>query len=195
MDAARRKQMRVYVEKAYTTFHGKDPEGQEKLCDQAKAQALPPADFKILSSHEIAAEKEKELAARDPQLAFWLKVKEALTEAGGQTYFDAGMKDALVPPEGAPPLKGKLVRHTPAKNPKELVLALADDTTPEVTIKLDNPMVGAAPEGTVLQFRGVPKLFTREPFMVTFESEKEQVTGWPAPVSKKAPAKKAVKKK
>lgn len=196
LDPAARKQMFAYFEKAYTTYHGKDPEGLQQVCEVAKTHALPPADFKILSQHEIAELKEKELKEKDPQLAFWVILRDALKAPGGDQYFESSMKDALVPPEGERPLRGKLVRYSPAKNPKELVLALSDDSTPEVTLRLEEPLTGAAEPGTVIQFRGVPKQFTREPFMLVFEAEKQHVTGWPAPVPKKAPpAKKAVTKK
>ena len=194
LDPARRKQMYAYFEKAYTKYHG-SADGMQQVCDLARKQALPPADFTILSVAEIAELKEKELREKDPQLAFWVKLRDALKEPSGEQYFEAGMKDALVPPENERPLRGKLVRHNPAKNPKELVLALSDDTTPEVTIRLEEALVGAAPAGTVIQFRGVPKQFTREPFMLVFEAEKDQIAGWPAPTPKKAPpAKKATKK-
>ncbi len=195
LDPARRKQMYGYFEKAYTKYHGSN-EGMAQVCDLARKQALPPADFTILSVAEIAELKEKELREKDPQLAFWVKLRDALKEPSGEQYFEQGMKDALVPPENERPLRGKLVRHSPAKNPKELVLALSDDHTPEVTIRLEEPLVGAAEPGTVIQFRGVPKQFTREPFMIVFEAEKDQIIGWPSPAPKKAPpAKKAVTKK
>lgn len=195
LDPARRKQMYGYFEKAYTKYHGSN-EGMAQVCDLARKQALPPADFTILSVAEIAELKEKELREKDPQLAFWVKLRDALKEPSGEQYFEQGMKDALVPPENERPLRGKLVRHSPAKNPKELVLALSDDHTPEVTIRLEEPLMGAAEPGTVIQFRGVPKQFTREPFMIVFEAEKDQIIGWPSPAPKKAPpAKKAVTKK
>lgn len=196
LDAARRKQMYAYFEKAYTNYHGKDPEGMKEVCELARTHALPPAGFTILSTHEIAELKEKELKEKDPQLAFWIKLRDALRDQGGEQYFEAGMKDALVPPEGERPLRGRLVRHSPVKNPKELVLALSDESTPEVTVRLEEPLVGVAEPGTVLQFRGVPKQFMREPFMLIFEVEKDQISGWPSPTPKKAaPAKKAVTKK
>ncbi len=195
LDPARRKQMYSYFEKAYTKYHGSN-EGLQHVCDLARKQALPPADFTILSVAEIAELKEKELREKDPQLAFWVKLRDALKEQGGEQYFEQGMKDALVPPENERPLRGRLLRHSPAKNPKELVLALSDDHTPEVTIRLEEPLTGAAEPGTVIQFRGVPKQFTREPFMIVFEAEKDQIIGWPSPAPKKAPpAKKVVTKK
>ncbi len=195
LDPARRKQMYSYFEKAYTKYHGSG-EGLQNVCDLARKQALPPADFTILSVAEIAELKERELREKDPQLAFWVKLRDALKEPGGEEYFEHGMKDALVPPENERPLRGRLLRHSPAKNPRELVLALSDDQTAEVTVRLEEPLPGVAQPGTVIQFRGVPKQFTREPFMLVFETEREQISGWPSPAPKKVPpAKKAVTKK
>lgn len=195
LDPARRKQMYAYFEKAYTKYHGSG-EGLQQVCQLAKTHALPPENFTILSVAELAELKQKELKERDPQLAFWIMLRDALKEANGEQYFESSMKDALVPPEGERPLRGKLLRHSPAKNPKELVLALSDDSTAEVTLRLEEPLTGTAEPGTVIQFRGVPKQFTREPFMLVFECEKDQITGWPAPTPKKAaPAKKAPAKK
>ncbi len=196
LEESRRKQMEAWLSKAYTTYHGQDPEGLKELCNVARANAFPPPDFKILSSAEVTALKEKELAEKNPQLAFWLKLKDALIAPNGDQYFESGMKGALVPPENVPPLKGKLVRQEPAKNPKELVLALSEPNTPEVTLKLDEAMVGRAEPGTDLEFRGIPTAFSKEPFMVTFEAEKKNVSGWPAPApTKKAPPKKGASRK
>jgi len=192
LDEARRKSMDAYLSKAYATFHGKDPAGLQDLCEKAKANAFPPADFKILSEAEIAARQEEQLTKENPQLAFWLKLKGALQEATGEQYFESGMKDALVPPEGQPRLKGILISHEPAKNPKTLVLGLSNATTPEVTLKLEAPMIGRADPGTALEFRGEAKSFTKEPFMVIFNAEKANISGWPPPPP---PVKKAVPKK
>jgi tetratricopeptide (TPR) repeat protein len=198
LDEGRRKSMDVYLNKAYATFHGKDPAGLQELCEKAKASAFPPADFKILSEAELAARKEELLTKENPQLAFWLKLKAALLEPTGEQYFESGMKDALVPPEGQPPLKGILISHEPAKNPKTLVLGLSNANTPEVTLKLETPLVGKADPGTALEFRGEAKSFTKEPFMVIFNAEKANISGWPAPpppVKKAVPKKGVVKKK
>jgi len=198
LDEARRKSMDTYLNKAYATFHGKDPAGLQELCEKAKASAFPPVDFKILSEAEIAAHKDELLTKENPQLAFWLKLKGALQEATGEQYFESGMKDALVPPEGQPPLKGILISHEPAKNPKTLVLGLSSASTPEVTLKLETALIGKADPGTALEFRGEAKSFTKEPFMVIFNAEKAHISGWPAPpppVKKAVPKKSVVKKK
>jgi tetratricopeptide (TPR) repeat protein len=181
----------TYLEnKLYTGFHG-SKDGLDDLRKLAKAQALPPAGFKVKSAGELAVEKEEEFKKSNPMLALWRNIKTELTGAGGQAYWD-NMKGALIPGDAVPgvtKLKGKLVSQKPAKAPKELVLALSDATTPEVTLVLDEPMRAAAEPGTEISFEGVAANFTKEPFMVTFDVEKAKVTGWPAPPppAKKAP--------
>jgi len=197
LDEARRKPIDTYLNKAYTTYHGKDPAGLQQLCEVAKANAFLPADFKILSEAEVVEGKHQQLSKENPQLAFWLKLKEALQDTGGGQYFETGMKGALIPPEGQPALKATLISHDPARNPKKLVLGISSPTTPEITLILDEAMTGKADPGTILQFRGVATSFTKEPFMVSFEAEKTSIAGWPAPPPpvRKAPAKKGVVKK
>lgn len=196
LNPATKPQIDSYLTKLYTSYHGKDEAGLAQLKQEAKAEPFPPAGFHIPNETEVSNAQDAELAKKDPSLAFWKKLKDALQEENGQQYFDQGMKGALVPPEGAPPLKGKLVSAEPARAPKTLVLALSDATTPEVTLKLDTPMSGTAAPGTELTFRGIPASFTKQPFMVVFDAEKTNVKGWPAPApAKKAPVRKGAGKK
>jgi hypothetical protein len=196
LDPARRKQIEAYVEKAYTTYHGKDPQGFQQLLQTAKTSAFPPADFKILSESEVADHKEKQLASSNPSLAFWVKLKTALTQADGVQYFENGMKNAVIPPEGQPLLTGTVISQEPAKNPKVVVLGVEDPNTPEVTLRFETPLAGSAPVGQKVQFRGVAASFTQQPFMVTFDTEKKNLTGWPAPPPvRKAPVRKGTRKK
>jgi hypothetical protein len=78
---------------------------------------------------------------------------------------------------------------------KSVVLAVSGGG-PEVTLKFDAPVPGSPAPGTKIQFRGVASTFTKEPFMVTFETEKKNITGWPAPEppAKKAPVRRTKKK-
>jgi len=197
LDPARRKQIEAYVEKAYTTYHGKDPQGFQQLLQSAKASAFPPPDFKILSASEVAEHHGKQLAAADPALAFWVKLKTALTAPDGVSYFDNGMKNAVIPPEGQPLLTGTVISQEPARNPKVVVLGVEDPNKPEVTLRFETPLPGSAPVGQKIQFRGVATSFTPEPFMVTFEAEKKNITGWPAPAApaRRAPVRKSASKK
>ena len=191
-----RQQVGAYLAKAYRTYHGEDAAGLKNLQELAQSRAFPPEGFRIKSVHELEAEKRAALAQADPALALWVSIRENLVAEGGERYFTDSMKDALVPPESMPAFKGTLVSQDPAKNPKTLVLAIQNPDTPDVTLKLDTAMTGAAPAGTVLQFRGAPESFAKEPFMVTFQVEKENVSGCPAPTppAKKAPRKAAPKK-
>ncbi|MCS6952832.1 MAG: tetratricopeptide repeat protein [Bryobacterales bacterium] len=189
-----RQDVNKYLEKVYAAYHG-SLEGLDQIRQMARTQPLPPADFKIKSAAEIAMEKEEELRKANPMLALWLSVKKELTAEGGEQYFQERVKQALLPGAAVPGVtkfRGRLVAAKPPRNPKELVLAISDATTPEVTLRLEEPLAGTAEPGTEISFAGVAAEFTRNPFMLTFEVEKGQVEGWPAPAPKKAPA---VKKK
>jgi hypothetical protein len=192
-----RQKVNEYIKKVYTAYHGNDPQGFQLLLDTAKAQAFPPQDFKILSEAEVAHQKEEELAKTNPQLAFWLRLKQALTGPTGDDYFNGGVKGALIPPEDQPPLKGFVISQEPARAPKKVVLGMSNPTNSEVTIELENPLPGPAEPGTPIEFRGVAKALTKEPFMLTFDVERENLKGWPAPQRRAPPARKkgAAKKK
>jgi tetratricopeptide (TPR) repeat protein len=191
-----RKKILDYITRNYTTYHGEDPEGLRQLLALAKTNAFPPADFKILSADEIAEHKEKELAATDPALALWVRLKSALVTPDGEQYFETSMKHAVVPPEGQPAFTGTVISQDGARAAKSVVLGITNPGTPEVTLKFETPIPGNAEPGTKIQFRGVATSFTKEPFMVTFEAEKKDLKGWPAPEppAKKAPPRKAAKK-
>lgn len=183
-----RRKILDYITKNYTAYHGEDPEGLRQLLELAKTNAFPPPDFKILSEAEIAEHKEKQLAATDPALALWVRLKSALVTEDGVQYFDNSMKGALVPPEGQPAFTGHVISQDGARAARTVVLGISDPNTPEVTLKFETPVPGTVAPGTKLQFRGVASTFTKEPFMVTFEAEKKDIAGWPAP---EPPAKKA----
>jgi len=180
LPAEGRKQVDDYLTKAYTGFHG-DTSGLAELKAQAKAAPLPPAGFKIKSVREISVEKaqaEEEFNKNNPQLAQWKAMKQGLL--GDATYFDQ-MKGAKLPK-----LRGTVL----TAKPKEITLALSDTTTPEVTLKFENPV--KADPGAVLQFEGVGESFSKEPFMLTLTADKSDVEGLsaaPAPKKPAAPAK------
>jgi hypothetical protein len=172
------------VIKGYNAFHGADAEGLKQLRALAVAQPMPPAGFTIQDKNQIAAANAAKLAADDPQLALWKGIKDQLTATDGEQYFTEKLK-GTAPPK----FKGKLVSTTPAIRPKELVLAIDDADTPEVTLKLETALPGKADKGTEIQFQGVPSAFTKDPFMLTFDVDsKDKIEGWPkqaAPPAKK----------
>ena len=67
---------------------------------------------------------------------------------------------------------------TPAVRPKELVLAIQNPSVADTTLKLDSALPGKMEPGEEIEFDGVAKSYTKEPFMVTFEVEKAKVVGW-----------------
>jgi len=192
-----RQQIDTYFINTYNRYHGQDPQGLAQLREQAKAQPFPPAGFKIENVEELKAKNEEEFRRKNPALAMWMNVKQELTGPNGTQYFNDNMKGAEVPggAEGIEYFKGKLISAKPAVRPKELVLAITDPNTPEVTLNLDAPLPGKAEPGTEIEFAGVPTAFTKDAFNITFDVEKKKIAGWPgkevAPVRRHA----AVRKK
>ena len=168
-----RPQVEAYLNKIYNAYHGPDDEDLKKLRQMAKASALPPGDFKMKTAAEIAAEKEEEFKTKNPQLALWMSIRRQLTETNGEQYFESSMKGT-----GLPKLKGTLVDAKPACRSKELVVALSDATHPEVTLKLDMPLTNKPDLGSEIQFDGgAPQEFTKDPFNLTMDVEKEKIEG------------------
>jgi len=179
LNPAGRAQVKQYLTKAYTDYHG-GADGLDQLLAQAKTAAIPPGgllNFKILSTADKAAEeakKQQELAQQNPSLALWLNLKNELTGANGESYFNTNMKGAQTPA-----FTGALVSEEPETRPRKLVLAIADGKTPDCTIELESPLPGKADPGTQITFQGIAQSYTANPFMVTFKAEKANVKGWP----------------
>jgi tetratricopeptide (TPR) repeat protein len=180
-----------YLDKAYVTYHG-SKDGLDDVKSQAKANAAPPAGYKIVSVLDLEKDKmaKAEAEAKEhPERAMYMNIKAALTAPDGADYFSKNMKDAL-----APTFKGKVVKLEPATNPKTIVLSAIDGTTPDMTLKMEAAMPGTVEVGTELSFEGVSESFTADPFMVIFKVEPAKLHGWTgkaaAPVRRAPPAKK-----
>ncbi|MEO8597595.1 MAG: hypothetical protein ABI759_30025 [Candidatus Solibacter sp.] len=191
MDA---KALNNYLESAYSSYHG-SLEGLDQLKTQAKANPLPPADLKIKTATQIAGEKQAEFEQSNPQLALWMRIKGALSDTNGATYFENELKDSEVPP-----LKGTLLEGKPSCKSKELLVAIPlpdqqGNPVAEITIKLDAPLAGTPETGSTIQFKGVPKAFSKDPFMLTMEAEKAKVENVKTSPCGAAPAKKAAPRK
>jgi tetratricopeptide (TPR) repeat protein len=174
LPAADRKNLAAYLNTAYVKYHGSD-EGLAQLMAGAKSNPVPPAGFQIKSAAQIEKERieaEQMFDKTHPERALWKDLKAALTSPTGDTYFETNMKDALVPR-----LKGKLVAMSPASKPRELVLAI-ENSAGDVTLKLDGTLPGKMEPGGEIEFEGIAKSFTKDPFMVTFDTEKAKLTGW-----------------
>jgi hypothetical protein len=178
-----RKQALDYLTKTYTTYHG-SKEGLDSLLAQAKNSPFPPAGFSIESARDIAAKKaaaEEDFVKAHPDLGLWqTAVKDPLTKDGGEAYFESTMKGALLPggANSVQKFKGKIVSMTPETKPKQVVLALEQPGVPDVTLELSEALPGKMEAGEELQFEGVAKAYTRQPFMVVFETEPDKIVGW-----------------
>jgi len=166
----------AYLKKIYISIHGGD-DGLEQLKSQAGAAPTPPAGFKIKTAAEIAAEKQVDFKEKNPQLAMWMGIKGQLADTNGEQYFQGQLKDAAMPK-----LKGTLVEAKPACRPKELLVAvpLPDAQKPyqsEITLKLDKPMAGKPESDGEFQWEGVPAAFTKDPFMLTMDTEAAKLDG------------------
>jgi len=175
LPADTKKKVQTFFEKTVTAFTG-SKEDVQKIADQTKSSAFPPPDFTIKSQAQKMAEQEEEMKKNDPQKFLWFSVKRELIGENGPAYFEMGVKGSDLPK-----LKGKLVSAMPANKPKEITIAIMDDTTPEIKLVVDMPFGGAPPPGTVLEFEhAVPSTFTPDPFLVTADIERGQISGWPA---------------
>jgi hypothetical protein len=186
----------------YKAYHGSD-EGWDKVLALAKTNALPPADFTILSGNEIAIleqKKKDEEDAADPVFAIWKTIKGGLTGDGDAAFFDSSVKTAGLPsPDGTKKFKGKLVSQKPALNPKTLVIAYKDPAG-DITLQLETPLRGKMDPGAELEFFGEAKAYVKSPFMLTLEvpDPKTGIVGWKslpiAPPTQKKAAPAATKK-
>jgi tetratricopeptide (TPR) repeat protein len=174
LPAGDRKNLMAYLNTAYVKYHGSD-DGLPMLVASAKSFAAPPPGFQIKSAAQIEKERIEAEQAYDkahPEKALWKDLKAALTAPSGDTYFETNMKDALVPR-----LKGRLVATTPASKPKELILAI-ENSAGDVTLKLDGALPGKMEPGGEIEFEGIAKSFSKDPFMVTFETDRTKLSGW-----------------
>jgi hypothetical protein len=169
------KAVETYADTAYTHLHGSD-EGLAQLKQQVKQSPLPPAGFTIKTATQVAVEKENEFEQSNPELALWMKIKGALEDTNGDQYFTSSLKDAAVPQ-----LRGTLVEAKPACHPKELLIGvpLPDNKgplTPEITLKLAEPLKGKPEANADFHFQGIPTAFSKDPFMLTMTVENSKIT-------------------
>ncbi|HTX39177.1 MAG TPA: hypothetical protein VME43_29335 [Bryobacteraceae bacterium] len=176
------KQVTDFANKIYTGFHGSD-EGLDKLKEEAKASALPPAGFTIESAAAVAVRKQNEFAQSNPMLAMWMGIKGQLADTNGEQYFESQLKDTKVPK-----LRGVVVEGKPACRSKEILVSvpLPDNqgkAEPEISLKLVDadrkpvPLTAKPVPGTEIQWEGVPSAFSKDPFLLTMDTEKSAIEG------------------
>ena len=192
------KKITDFADTAYATVHG-STEGLDQLKQQVKGSPLPPAGFTIKTATQIAQEKENQFEQSNPQLALWMKIKGQLADTAGDQYFQDQLKNSAVPQ-----LRGTLVEAKPECRPKELLVAvpLPDAPQPlraEITLKLDAALTGKPDLNQELHWEGVPSAFSKDPFMLTMDTEKAKVEGLnmtpcAAAPARRAPARRAARK-
>lgn len=182
LDDKGQKTLDDYLKRVYTTIHGSD-EGLADLKTLAAKSPTPPADFKIKTATEMAAEQQAQFQASHPQLAMWLNIKGQLADTNGEQYFQDNLKEHDMSGEnGAKLLRGTLVDAKPACRSKELLIAFpmpnaTGTPTPEVTLKLDAPLTGKPETGGEIQFNGEPVAFSKDPLMLTMSTSKDKIDG------------------
>ncbi len=98
--------------------------------------------------------------------AQWKIVKQQLMGPSGKEFFEKNVKNFLLPP-----LEGTLVSSNPVGEGEAFLIALQDDITPEVKLRLKRRLQNPLPAGTPVIFEGVASEFTTEPFLVVFNVE------------------------
>ncbi|MDQ6705368.1 MAG: hypothetical protein M3Z85_05320, partial [Acidobacteriota bacterium] len=109
-----------------------------------------------------------------PDIALWRSLKNELTGAEGQAYFEKNLKGADVPGGAGvvKQFKGKVVSAAG----KDVVVAV-DNAAGDATLRFESALRGKVEVGTDVEFDGVPESFTKEPYMITFAVDKTKVKG------------------
>ena len=187
------KSLTDYADKLYTTVHGSD-EGLAQLKDQVKQNPLPPDGFQIMTKEQVQAQKDADFAKNNPRLALWNGIKGALAAPDGDQYFTDKLKDSAVPQ-----LRGLVVEAKPSCRPKEILVSVPGGANQqqagpaEITLKLDTPLAGKPEVGSEILWEGVPTAFTKDPFMLTMDTEKAKVEAKTTPCA--PPVRRTTKKK
>ena len=118
------------LEAAYKSHHGA-LDGLEEISAKAREAATPPVTFSIESAPEVAARKADEaLAASNPQLFEWVKLRRLLSGPDGDAEFRKL--------EGTPlsTIKGWVIRCEGGPRPNEVILGVQDSSIEEITLNL-----------------------------------------------------------
>jgi hypothetical protein len=105
--------------------------------------------------------------SKDSQRFLWASIKRQLAGPDGVDYFESAMKGGQLPL-----LRGTVLSASWSDSTGQFVLNLSGDATPEVTLRVSQRYNPHLPErGSEIQFAGVPVGFSREPFMLTLDTE------------------------
>ncbi len=175
LPTGQRRDVRQALDKVYTAYHGSD-EGLQDIATLAKQQALPAAGFRVETAAAIAERRQQEeLRRTNPQLADWLDIRKKLDAADGEKYFAESLQAKPLPK-----LKGKVIRCSPERRPKEITLGISSVEREEVQLQLAEPLPNCADPGTEIEFEGTASAFAKDPFLLTVATTADGLTGWPA---------------
>jgi hypothetical protein len=168
--------IRDFADTAYVTVHG-SKEGLDQFKRMVKNSPLPPSGFTIKTASQIAQERDAEFEKSNPQLALWMKIRAQLADSDGERFFNDHLKDAAVPQ-----LKGTLLEGKPECGPKELLVTVPmpdaqKSSRAEIALKLDSAVAGRIEPNQEFQWKGVPSAFSKDPFMLTMDTEKAHIQG------------------
>jgi len=170
----------TYLKKAYSGYHG-DDSGLDDVMKAANSSPTMPSGFTIESVTDIQKKQEGDaaaFAAANPDKALWRQIRTALTAPDGDMYF-MQIKDAEVPPAGQAGFTMFRAKIVSQPSPKE-ILVNVDNAAGDATLKFENALKGTFDPGMDLKFKGVVESFQKDPFMLTFTVDKEDVEGLPA---------------
>lgn len=105
------------------------------------------------------------------QSSLWRAIRTQLRAPGGTEYFDAEMRGRQFPA-----LRGVVVSTELSGTEEVIVLAMSDSTSPEATLRLDQPLARLPYLGQLVEFEGVARALALNPFMVTFEVKASGLT-------------------
>jgi hypothetical protein len=143
------------------------------LCCPLISQTLP--------SHAVgpnAAERQKRM---------WQAIKEALLAPNGAEYFRLNLDSTKIPggTDGLRRLRGVVLSSQPAVEPRFVLLGMTGKTAvPEVKLQLKSAWDQPLPDGTEVEFSGVPQSFKLDRFLLTIEAIRFEVLQKPPPQSK-----------
>lgn len=171
LPAQQRREVRELLETAYTSHHGA-LDGLEEIAAKTRENVLPPDPFAIESAAEVAARKADEaLAAANPQLFEWVKIRRKLTGPDGDAEFRKL--------EGAPlpTMKGWVIRCDGGPKPNEVIVGVQDSSIEELVLKLDVRAPKCPDAGLALEFEAIPVSLVKDPFRLTVGVELKAIRG------------------
>jgi len=125
-----------------------------------------------------------------------MKIKAALSDNDGATYFESSLKGAAVPK-----LKGVLIDAKPACKSTTLLIAVPlpdaqGAPVAEIALKLDPPLTGRPALNTEVAVGGrARRVHAVSPFLLTMDTEKAQIEGLKVTPCVAAPARPGAKRK